>query len=202
VISIVIPNYNGKHFLEGCLSSIASQTFRDFETILVDNASRDWSIPFIIELFPLVEIIENPVNLGFAGGTNAGIRQSKGQFILTLNNDTRLSADFLEQVMIAIKSNQNAGIVAPKMLLMDGRINHLDVHFLSVLPGTGECLMMTGPYNIPETVIGHAGAAYTAGPSLMTSGFLMKTSSCITKMSTFPFALFLQGGTAFTGRLP
>lgn len=162
VISIVIPNYNGKHFLEGCLSSIASQTFRDFETILVDNASRDGSIPFIKEQFPWVEIIENPVNLGFAGGTNAGIRQSKGQFILTLNNDTRLSADFLEQVMIAIKSNQNAGIVAPKMLLMDGRIN-----------STGMCISLSGAawnrgmfeddqgqYNIPETVIGAcAGAA-------------------------------------------
>ena len=162
MISIVIPNYNGKHFLEGCLSSIAAQTYHDFETILVDNASRDGSASFVRERFPWVLIVENPLNLGFAGGTNSGIRQAKGQYILTLNNDTRLEPDFLEQVKIAIESESMVGVVAPKMLLMDGRIN-----------STGMCISRSGAawnrgmfendcgqYNAPEPVVGAcAGAA-------------------------------------------
>ena len=95
MISIVITNYNGKHFLEDCLSSIASQTFQDYETILVDNASRDGSVAFIKERYPWVRIIENTENLGFAGGTNTGIRAAKGKYVLSLNNDTRLEPDFL-----------------------------------------------------------------------------------------------------------
>lgn len=162
MISIVIPNYNGKHFLEGCLSSIAAQTYRDFETILVDNASRDGSVSFVKERFPWILTVENPVNLGFAGGTNSGIRKAKGQYILTLNNDTRLEPDFLEEVKTAMESDSTVGTVAPKMLLMDGRIN-----------STGMCISRSGAawnrgmfehdrgqYDAPGPIIGAcAGAA-------------------------------------------
>ncbi len=133
MISIIIPNYNGKHFLGGCLSSIASQTFRDFETILVDNASHDGSVPFVQENFPWTRIIVNPENLGFAGGTNVGIRNANGHFILTLNNDTRLEPNFLLEMSAAMESTSRVGIVAPKMLLMDGRIN-----------STGMCISRSG----------------------------------------------------------
>jgi GT2 family glycosyltransferase len=162
MISIIIPNYNGEHFLEECLSSVASQTLRDFETIFIDNASVDGSVAFVKERYPWVRIVEKPENLGFAGGTNAGIRETKGEYILTLNNDTRLESDFLEEMVTAIKTDENIGMVAPKMLLMDGRIN-----------ATGMCISRSGAawnrgmfeedvgqYENPEHMIGAcAGAA-------------------------------------------
>lgn len=162
MISIIIPNYNGKHFLGGCLSSIALQSYRDFETILVDNASHDGSVAFVKENFPWTSILVNPENLGFAGGTNAGIRIARGQYILTLNNDTRLEPDFLREMSVAMESNPRTGIIAPKMLLMDGRIN-----------STGMCISRSGAawnrgmfendngqYSAPDRVIGAcAGAA-------------------------------------------
>ena len=162
LISIVITNYNGKHFLEDCLSSIASQTFQDYETILVDNASRDGSVAFVKELYPAVRIVENTENLGFAGGTNTGIRAAKGEYVLSLNNDTRLEPDFLAEMVTAIETDDNIGTVAPRMLLMDGRIN-----------ATGMCISRSGAawnrgmfekdagqYERPEQMIGAcAGAA-------------------------------------------
>ena len=47
MISVVITNYNGRRYLPDCLSSLAAQTYRDFETILVDNASTDGSVEFV-----------------------------------------------------------------------------------------------------------------------------------------------------------
>ena len=161
LISIVITNYNGKHFLEDCLSSIASQTYQDYETILVDNASRDGSVAFVRERYPGVRIVENTENLGFAGGTNAGIRVSKGEYVLSLNNDTRLEPDFLEEMVTAIETDDNIGTVAPRMLLMDGRIN-----------ATGMCISRSGAawnrgmfeddvgqYDRPERMIGACAGA-------------------------------------------
>ena len=162
MISIIITNYNGKRFLEECLSSIASQTFSDYETILVDNASRDGSVVFVKERYPWIRIIEKSENLGFAGGTNAGIREAKGEYILTLNNDTRLEPEFLEEMIAAIRTDEQVGMVAPKMLLMDGRIN-----------ATGMCISRSGAawnrgmfeedagqYDLAERMIGAcAGAA-------------------------------------------
>jgi len=133
MISVVVPNYNGRRYLEGCLSSLSDQTFRNFETILVDNGSSDGSAEFTREKFPEVRIVENETNLGFAGGVNSGIRSARGEFILTLNNDTIADRDLLRCLAEAIGSDDGVGMVAPKMLLFDGRIN-----------STGICVSRSG----------------------------------------------------------
>ena len=78
LVSVVVVNFNGKKFLDDCLSSLARQTFRDFETILVDNGSSDGSAGYVREHYPFVMLIETGKNLGFAGGTNAGITCGTG----------------------------------------------------------------------------------------------------------------------------
>ena len=70
MISVIIVNYNGRHFLEACLSSLISQTFQDFEIIFVDNGSLDNSVEYVRQKYPSVLIIENKENRGFAGGNN------------------------------------------------------------------------------------------------------------------------------------
>ncbi len=123
MISVVIPNYNGRRYLEGCLSSLSDQTFKNFETILVDNGSSDGSAEYAKTSFPEVRIVENENNLGFAGGVNSGIRSSRGEFILTLNNDTIADRNLLRCLAEAMGSDEGVGMVAPKMLFSDGRIN-------------------------------------------------------------------------------
>lgn len=78
-ISVIIPNYNGRQFLETCLSSLTKQTYTDFEMILVDDASTDESLPFVRTYYPDAEIISLTKNVGFASAVNRGIKQAKGQ---------------------------------------------------------------------------------------------------------------------------
>ena len=122
LISVIVLNYNGKGFLDGCLSSLASQTYSDFEVIVVDNGSRDGSPEYIEENYPWVRLAKNDENLGFAGGTNVGIRAAKGEFIITLNNDSRADSRFIEE-LIKPMADPEVGVCAAKMLFPDGRIN-------------------------------------------------------------------------------
>jgi len=122
LISVIVLNYNGKGFLDGCLSSLASQTYSDFEVIVVDNGSRDGSPEYIEENYPWVRLAKNDENLGFAGGTNVGIRAAKGKFIITLNNDSMADRRFIEE-LIKPMADPEVGVCAAKMLFPDGRIN-------------------------------------------------------------------------------
>jgi hypothetical protein len=123
MISIVIVNYNGKHFLDDCLYAISKQSYEDFETIIVDNASSDGSVEYLQTQYSWIKLIENNTNSGFAGGVNLGIKNAKGEYILTLNNDTIVDPDFLKMIFGCIESDSNAGICASKMLYPDGKIN-------------------------------------------------------------------------------
>ena len=96
VISIVIPNYDGLRHLEGCLSALRQQAFRNFETILVDNGSRDASISFVQKHFPEVRIVTLAENRGFAAAINAGVAVAEGEFVAWLNNDTEADPGWLE----------------------------------------------------------------------------------------------------------
>ena len=87
-VSVIIVNWNGKHHLEECLASLSKQTFKAFETILVDNGSADGSIEFIEKNFPAVKIVRLDKNQGFCRGNNIGLKHASGDFIALLNNDT------------------------------------------------------------------------------------------------------------------
>jgi GT2 family glycosyltransferase len=122
LLSVIIPNWNGKHFLSECVDSIREQTFRDFETILVDNGSTDGSTEFIEERYgDLIRVIRNKRNLGFTGGNNVGIRAAKGQYIVLLNNDTRVEPTWLEELVKAIDLDPFTGMWASKVYSYDKR---------------------------------------------------------------------------------
>ena len=105
LISIIILNYNGKKWLKKCLDSLHEQTYKQFEIIMVDNASSDESIKFVKKNYPEVIIVKSKKNLGFAGGNNLGISRSKAKYILLLNNDTWVEKDFLEKIIVFYKTN-------------------------------------------------------------------------------------------------
>ncbi len=117
-ISVIILNWNGKHYLERCLSSTLKQTYPNFEVILVDNASTDGSVEFIRERFPEVKVICNEKNLGFAAGNNIAIRATQGEYIATLNNDTQVDPHWLEELVSAAESDPKIGMCASKMLFL------------------------------------------------------------------------------------
>jgi GT2 family glycosyltransferase len=123
LISVIIVNYNGKNFLSDCLISIFRQTYFPFEVIMVDNASDDGSVEYVQQNFPEVKIATQSTNRGFAGGTNAGILRAAGEFILTLNNDTIIASNFIDELAKTMMSDPSVGMCASKMIFPNGKIN-------------------------------------------------------------------------------
>jgi hypothetical protein len=119
--SIIIPNYNGREFLKDCLSSIQAQTFKDYEVVVVDDASTDDSIGYIQANYPAVKIVRLIVNSAFSKAVNQGIRQAQGEYIFILNNDTVLDKNCLEELDRAIKDNPGYDLFACKILSMSDR---------------------------------------------------------------------------------
>jgi len=119
--SIIVINYNGKKFLERCLSSLGNLNYPNYEVILVDNASVDGSVEFVKKLFPWVKVVENKRNEGFAEGSNIGFRHAKGDFIVFMNNDIEAHPDFLKEMVKTVRSDSSIGICGCKLLLFDNR---------------------------------------------------------------------------------
>ena len=119
LVSVIIVNWNGLRFLEGCLSSLFNQSYQAFEVIMIDNGSADGSVEFVKSNFPKTVIIENKENLGFSAANNQGIRVAKGKYIATLNNDTKLDKNWLSNLVnLAESSEDRVGMWAPKILSM------------------------------------------------------------------------------------
>lgn len=115
-VSVVIPNYNGSRFLNDCLQTLKTQTYSDFETILVDNASDDRSIELARGIIPDIKCIELSQNRGFSAAVNQGIRNSGGEYIVLLNNDTVLTETWLEKLVLSIEKYTDAFACASKMI--------------------------------------------------------------------------------------
>lgn len=97
-VSVIVVNFNGKHFLKKCLPSIKKQTYRNIEVIVVDNNSSDGSIPYLRKTYPNTIIIRNKKNLGFAKPNNQGAKKASGKYLFLLNNDTELFPDTIEKL--------------------------------------------------------------------------------------------------------
>ena len=119
-ISIVIVNYNVKHFLEQCLHSVEKALQKvQGEVFVVDNNSVDGSAQLITEKFPHVIFIQNTENIGFSRANNQAIRQAKGKYILLLNPDTVVEEDTFEKVLSFMEAHPDAGGLGVKMI--DGK---------------------------------------------------------------------------------
>jgi len=120
-VSVVIPNWNGAHLLPTCLDSLRRQTLAGREIIVVDNASIDGSRDLVAREYPDVRLLVLPVNRGFAGACNAGIRAGRSEFVALLNSDTQADEHWLAEVVAAFRRHPGAGMVASKMRLFDRR---------------------------------------------------------------------------------
>jgi GT2 family glycosyltransferase/glycosyltransferase involved in cell wall biosynthesis len=117
---VIIPNYNGQQYLGVCLDSLHQLDLpRDYyEIIVVDNASSDSSCEFILSRYPDVRLIRSEKNLGFASGCNLGIKNSVGEYVVLLNNDTRVDRKWLQELLVVADDDGDVAIVGSKLLFM------------------------------------------------------------------------------------
>ena len=119
-VAIVILNYNGLRWLGECLSSVFITDYPNYEVWLVDNGSTDGSVAFVERNFPRARIIENGRNLGFAQAYNDAIKRIQADYVLLLNNDTKvLAPEWLHELVRTAQHDANIIAVACKMVSMD-----------------------------------------------------------------------------------
>ena len=121
-LSVVIVNYNVKHFLEQCLYSVcrAAEKVQSAEVIVVDNASSDGSVEYISNRFPDIRLIASNENLGFARANNLAMRESKGEYVLLLNPDTIVAETTFLHFVDFMDKHPDAGACGAYMLHTDG----------------------------------------------------------------------------------
>ena len=116
LVTIIIVNWNGKPLLSDCLDSVRNQSFRDFETILVDNGSVDGSIHWVQQHHSDVRIISLPENTGFCVANNIGLRKVKTKYVALLNNDAVAHPFWLLNLVNGLETHKEAGSAASKIL--------------------------------------------------------------------------------------
>lgn len=119
-VSVIIINYNGKQYIDNLFQSLQKLILDSIkvEIIVVDNNSVDDSVQYLKEkyIFDNFKIIESKQNLGFAGGNNLGVSHAAGEYIIFLNNDTKVDKFWLKELLSKIKSDKTIGIVNSKLL--------------------------------------------------------------------------------------
>ena len=116
-VSAAVLNYDGRDLLEVILPSLATQEYRDFETIVVDNGSTDDSVSYMRETWPQVRVVSVGVaNVGVAAALNIAVGAATGEFVALLNNDIELDPRWLGELVAALDRHPEAGTVAGKLL--------------------------------------------------------------------------------------
>lgn len=136
-ISVIIPNYNGEKFIPECFEALQKQSFKDFEIILVDNASEDESVELAKRhsgSIPL-RVIGLDVNYGFARAVNEGICESSAEYVILLNNDTKVGTHFVEKLLFAIDGHQDIFSAQALMLNYNNR---------KLVDSAGDCFSVLG----------------------------------------------------------
>ena len=121
-VSIIIPVHNKFAYTAACLRSLAGHAdATPFEVIVVDDLSTDSTAARLAEIDG-IRSIRNAENLGFVGSCNAGADLARGEFVLFLNNDTVVTADWLEALLRCFDEEPKAGLVGSRLVYPDGRL--------------------------------------------------------------------------------
>ncbi len=124
LISICIPNFNGAEYISQCIDSVLSQDFKhQLEIIVHDDASTDESITLITERYPNVRILASDNNVGFCISNNRMVKNSRGKYILLLNNDAILRPGSLSAFLAEAEHSDTPSIIGlPQYSLTDGEL--------------------------------------------------------------------------------
>lgn len=115
-MSVIVPNYNGRQWLPGCLGSLDEQSLPPAEVIVVDNGSSDGSLEYLAAAHPQVRVLALGRNTGFAHAANRGLSAARHDLVALVNTDVILARDWLARTSRALLGEPRAASVACKML--------------------------------------------------------------------------------------
>jgi len=116
LVAVVILNWNGKGFLQQFLPALVASSYANKKIIVADNASTDGSVEFLQQHYPLVQIICNAVNEGFAKGYNTALKQITADYFVLLNSDVEVTAGWIEPIITLMLQDASIAACQPKIL--------------------------------------------------------------------------------------
>lgn len=164
LVSVVVLSWNGKHLLEMCLDACLAQTYPRVEVLVVDNASTDGTQAFVTTRYgDRVRFEGLPVNRGYARGNNEGFRRARGEFLVTLNNDTRVAPGWVAALVEGMGTSPAIGACASRQVRMSDPdvfdAIGIGVHTNGASFGVGTGEQDRGQYDRPLEVFGAHGAS-------------------------------------------
>lgn len=117
-VAVILVNWNSFEYTHQCIQSLKKCNQEIFDIIVVDNGSQDESKQMLAETHPEIILLSSKSNLGFAGGNNLGINYALNQsyhYLMLLNNDTFVEADFLDVLLKYMEENLDVGVIQPKI---------------------------------------------------------------------------------------
>ena len=165
LITVVVVNWNRRDLLRACLHSLASQTYPNFEVVIVDNGSTDGSCEMAEREFGSrlrLQFVRNTENLGFCAANNQGILQAAGKVVALLNNDAEAHPQWLEKLTTAF-TDEHVGMAASKILVWEDperidKVGHL-IYWDGQNRGRGSGERDRGQYDEVEEVLWPDGCA-------------------------------------------
>jgi hypothetical protein len=121
LVSIVILNYNGRHYLEKFLPSVIASTYANKKIIVADNASTDDSLTWLKQNYSQVDLIIFNENYGFAKGYNEALKQVTSDYYVLLNSDVEVEPNWIEPAISLMEDDAMIGACQPKLLAYDNK---------------------------------------------------------------------------------
>lgn len=171
LVSIVIPSYNSRRYIEKCLDSILVQEYPNYEIFIVINGNEDGSADLIKEKyyrFKKILLLEPGENLWFSRGHNLAMQSTQGKYFLALNQDTVMEKDFLSRLVAVLEADSTLGSVTGKLLHykfdIDSKTKILDSTGIEMYKtrrviDRGQWEIDNGQYDLDTEVFGASGAA-------------------------------------------
>nr|WP_295865977.1 glycosyltransferase family 2 protein [uncultured Chitinophaga sp.] len=179
LVSIVTVNYNNSAVTCDLLHSLAKNSYRNIEVIVVDNASRENPTALLEAAYPGVQVICSPVNKGFAGGNNLGVKVARGQYLFLVNNDTEFTDGLIEGLLEIFGQYPDAGVVSPKFhyYFHKGTLEYAGYRAVDIFTGRNSMIGCkeedNGQYDaVSETNYAHGGAMMISRTALEKVGLM------------------------------
>lgn len=199
-ISIIIVNYNVRHFIKRTIESVYASITEglNYDIHIVDNASIDGSVDMIRSSFPDVHLIANSENVGFSKANNQAIKIAKGKYILILNPDTVIQEDTLQVCYQYMNENQHVGAVGVKMI--DGAGNFLPESKRDLPTVWNSLAKLSGLANMfPKSklfngyALGHLDEDERHSIQVLCGAFMFVSRTAIDKVGMFDERFFMYG---------